>query len=187
MHTTLLRVKYMPNHKKLTCYNVMIQRIITSISTHLRSSRHRLQVYIFTRDRLPSITRNKRFENDLWTIQPTVVNNFFAFPRDGINLSNAVGARERATCVFRQSANLFVVGVRKCWASTNSSRTFSALDDRPLLLISLDDVLRGDLLVRETEELAPVSSVLLCPSILFNCQRFGHITRSNIISFELDF
>lgn len=137
MHTTLLRVKYMPNHKKLTCYNVMIQRIITSISTHLRSSRHRLQVYIFTRDRLPSITRNKRFENDLWTIQPTVVNNFFAFPRDGINLSNAVGARERATCVFRQSANLFVVGVRKCWASTNSSRTFSALDDRPLLLISM--------------------------------------------------
>lgn len=141
----------------------MIQRIVTSISTHLRSSRHRLQVCIFTRDRLPSITRNERFENDLWTIQSTMVNNFFAFPRDGINLSNAVGARERWTRhVFSDNRRIY-----SSWAFVSAERARirhvpfpHSMIDPWLLLISLDDVLRDDLLVRETEELTPVSSVL---------------------------
>lgn len=52
-------------------------------------------------------------------IEPTVANNFFAFPRDGINLFNAVGARKRwtnARHVYFQTIGEFIrpVGVRKC-------------------------------------------------------------------------
>lgn len=61
-----------------------------------------------------------------------MANNFIAFPRDGINLFNAVGARKRwtdARHVYFQTIGEFIrpVGVRKCIRHV----PFGAFNDRP--------------------------------------------------------
>lgn len=142
------------SQKKLIYYNVMIQHdIITLISTHTvfpQITQHGYKrVYIFTRerDRHPSITQNKRFlrtifkpwpSNRPW---PTIFSPFlatvliFSTPWVLVNVGQT-----RATCIFRQSANLFVP-----WAFVNAFVTYllrvqwSTPWPRGYLAVTLDD------------------------------------------------
>lgn len=157
----------------------MIQHdIITLISTHtlfqIRTTRIQASIYFHQRDRHPSITRNKRFSRTIfkpWPSNrpwPTIFSPFlatvliFSTPWVLVNVGQT-----RATCIFRQSANLFVP-----WAFVNAFVTYLLRVQRstpwPRGYLSrwrsMTAGLHDHLLVRETEVVVVVE---LSPFPLF--------------------